>query len=134
MHNGIITNYKDVKKFLEKRGYEFESETDTEIIAKLIHHLYMQHPNDSFRELVEQAILQLVRHLVSILASASDILLPFRKELLHWPSSRNISQANVSQHVAAHRCSLELKRKRVSRPITFQSYTAKVSQQRFFSL
>lgn len=50
-----------MKKFLEKRGYEFESETDTEIIAKLIHHLYMQHPNDSFRELVEQAIQQLVK-------------------------------------------------------------------------
>lgn len=60
VHNGIITNYKDVKKFLEKRGYSFESETDTEIIAKLIHHLYMQHPNYSFRELVEQVIQQLV--------------------------------------------------------------------------
>lgn len=60
VHNGIITNYKDVKKFLEKRGYVFESETDTEIIAKLIHHLYMQHPNYSFRELVEQVIQQLV--------------------------------------------------------------------------
>lgn len=59
VHNGIITNYKDVKKFLEKRGYVFESETDTEIIAKLIHHLYMQHPSYSFRELVEQVINQL---------------------------------------------------------------------------
>jgi glucosamine--fructose-6-phosphate aminotransferase (isomerizing) len=60
VHNGIITNYKDVKKFLEKRGYHFESETDTEIIAKLIHHLYLQHPNYSFRELVEQVIQQMV--------------------------------------------------------------------------
>lgn len=59
VHNGIITNYKDVKTFLEKRGYRFESETDTEIIAKLVHHLYMQHPNYSFRELVEQVIQQL---------------------------------------------------------------------------
>ncbi|KAL7015433.1 hypothetical protein ACKWTF_016453 [Chironomus riparius] len=59
VHNGIITNYKDVKKFLEKRGYKFESETDTEIIAKLVHHLYMQHPNYSFRELVEQVVQQM---------------------------------------------------------------------------
>lgn len=59
VHNGIITNYKDVKTFLEQKGYEFESETDTEVIAKLIHHLYLQHPNYSFRELVEQAIQQL---------------------------------------------------------------------------
>uniref|UniRef100_A0A0K8TTS9 glutamine--fructose-6-phosphate transaminase (isomerizing) n=1 Tax=Tabanus bromius TaxID=304241 RepID=A0A0K8TTS9_TABBR len=59
VHNGIITNYKDVKTFLEKRGHVFESDTDTEIIAKLIHHLYNQHPKYSFRELVEQAIQQL---------------------------------------------------------------------------
>lgn len=60
VHNGIITNYKDVKKFLEKRGYIFESETDTEIMAKLIHHLYTKHPNYSFRELVELVIQQMV--------------------------------------------------------------------------
>ncbi|XP_054081107.1 glutamine--fructose-6-phosphate aminotransferase [isomerizing] 2 [Zeugodacus cucurbitae] len=59
VHNGIITNYKDVKTLLEKRGYVFESETDTEVIAKLIHHLWRQHQTYSFRELVEQAILQL---------------------------------------------------------------------------
>lgn len=62
VHNGIITNYKDVKKFLENKGYVFESETDTEVIAKLIHHLYLQHPNYSFRELVEQVIQQMVRN------------------------------------------------------------------------
>lgn len=60
VHNGIITNYKDVKVFLEKRGYVFESETDTEIIAKLVHHLYLQHSSYSFRELVEAVIQQLV--------------------------------------------------------------------------
>lgn len=61
VHNGIITNYKDIKTFLEQKGYVFESETDTEIIAKLVHHLYVQHPTYSFRELVEQVISQLVR-------------------------------------------------------------------------
>ncbi|KAL9702439.1 hypothetical protein quinque_005957 [Culex quinquefasciatus] len=58
VHNGIVTNYKDIKKFLELRGYEFESDTDTETIAKLVHHLYIQHPNYSFRELVEQVVQQ----------------------------------------------------------------------------
>ncbi|KFB37580.1 AGAP011352-PA-like protein [Anopheles sinensis] len=59
VHNGIVTNYKDIKKFLELRGYSFESDTDTETIAKLVHHLWKQHPNYSFRELVEQVIQQL---------------------------------------------------------------------------
>jgi glucosamine--fructose-6-phosphate aminotransferase (isomerizing) len=61
---GIITNYKDIKKFLENKGNKFESETDTEIIAKLIKHIYAQHPTYSFRELVEQVIQQLVRNLL----------------------------------------------------------------------
>ncbi|KAF5296044.1 hypothetical protein FQA39_LY12666 [Lamprigera yunnana] len=59
VHNGIITNYKEVKTFLQKKGYYFESETDTEVIAKLIHHFYTQHPKYSFRELVEQVVQQL---------------------------------------------------------------------------
>ncbi|XP_037049272.1 glutamine--fructose-6-phosphate aminotransferase [isomerizing] 2-like isoform X2 [Bradysia coprophila] len=59
VHNGIITNYKDIKTFLEQRGHRFESDTDTEIIAQLIHHLHQQHPTYSFRELVEQVIQQL---------------------------------------------------------------------------
>ncbi|XP_011500177.1 PREDICTED: glutamine--fructose-6-phosphate aminotransferase [isomerizing] 2-like [Ceratosolen solmsi marchali] len=59
VHNGIITNYKDIKILLQNRGYNFESETDTEIIAKLIHHLWVQHPNYAFRELVEQVVQQL---------------------------------------------------------------------------
>lgn len=60
VHNGIVTNYKDLKKYLMKRGYVFESETDTEIIAKLVHHLWVQHPTYSFRELVEQVVIQIV--------------------------------------------------------------------------
>ncbi|VEN56012.1 unnamed protein product [Callosobruchus maculatus] len=59
VHNGIITNYKEVKTFLEKKGFCFESETDTEVIAKLISHFYQQHPNFSFRELVESVVRQL---------------------------------------------------------------------------
>ncbi|XP_043265814.1 glutamine--fructose-6-phosphate aminotransferase [isomerizing] 2-like isoform X2 [Colletes gigas] len=59
VHNGIVTNYKEVKTLLQQRGYVFESETDTEVIAKLIHHLWVQHPGYSFRELVEQVVQQL---------------------------------------------------------------------------
>ena len=40
-------------------GYKFESETDTEVIAKLIKHLHTNNPKASFRELVEKTIMQL---------------------------------------------------------------------------
>lgn len=59
IHNGIITNFKEVKTFLENKGYIFESQTDTEAIAKLIHHIYSQHKDYSFQELAEQVIQQL---------------------------------------------------------------------------
>jgi len=59
VHNGIITNYKDVKLFLQSKGHKFESDTDTEVIAKLIKHLHDEHPGHSFRKLVEAAINQL---------------------------------------------------------------------------
>jgi glucosamine--fructose-6-phosphate aminotransferase (isomerizing) len=36
VHNGIIENYKDLKAELEKKGYKFASDTDTEVLAALI--------------------------------------------------------------------------------------------------
>lgn len=47
-----------------KKGHEFESETDTEVIAKLIQHIADKYPGFSFRQLVETAIQQLVRLLL----------------------------------------------------------------------
>lgn len=38
VHNGIIENYKEEKEKLQKMGYRFESETDSEIVAHAIHH------------------------------------------------------------------------------------------------
>lgn len=40
VHNGIIENYKELKNSLINIGYEFESETDTEVVVHLIHSLY----------------------------------------------------------------------------------------------
>lgn len=36
VHNGIIENYEDLKKSLQKKNHQFSSETDTEIFAHLI--------------------------------------------------------------------------------------------------
>ncbi len=36
VHNGIIENYRELKKDLQKKGIKFESETDTEVLAHLI--------------------------------------------------------------------------------------------------
>jgi glucosamine--fructose-6-phosphate aminotransferase (isomerizing) len=40
VHNGIITNFKALKTLLLSKGFKFESETDSECIAKLFKHIY----------------------------------------------------------------------------------------------
>ena len=40
VHNGIVENYNELKKFLMDNGYTFYSDTDTEIIPNLIHYYY----------------------------------------------------------------------------------------------
>lgn len=59
VHNGIITNYKELKTLLESKGFKFETETDTECIAKLAKYLYDQHPNVGFTDLAKAVINEL---------------------------------------------------------------------------
>ncbi|MBN3766856.1 glutamine--fructose-6-phosphate transaminase (isomerizing) [Burkholderia sp. Ac-20365] len=40
VHNGIIENYESLREMLRGKGYEFVSQTDTEVIAHLVHSLY----------------------------------------------------------------------------------------------
>jgi glucosamine--fructose-6-phosphate aminotransferase (isomerizing) len=42
VHNGIIENYARLRRHLEERGVTFTSQTDTEVIANLIEHLYIE--------------------------------------------------------------------------------------------
>ncbi len=48
VHNGIIENYKELKKELEKAGHRFVSQTDTETVVHLFEH-YLKELNDPFR-------------------------------------------------------------------------------------
>ncbi|MEG0390864.1 MAG: glutamine--fructose-6-phosphate transaminase (isomerizing) [Cetobacterium sp.] len=40
VHNGIIENYSSIKKDLQEKGYVFESDTDTEVVAHLLDYFY----------------------------------------------------------------------------------------------
>ncbi len=55
VHNGIIENYREIRENLLSAGYEFASETDTEVIAHLIESYY----KDDLFEAVKQAVDQL---------------------------------------------------------------------------
>ncbi|KAK2741477.1 glutamine--fructose-6-phosphate transaminase (isomerizing) [Myotisia sp. PD_48] len=59
VHNGIITNYKELKALLETKGFRFETETDTECIAKLAKYLYDLHPDIDFTVLTKAVVKEL---------------------------------------------------------------------------
>ncbi len=46
VHNGIIENYSDLRKFLSDNGYIFLSQTDTEVIPNLIHYYFSKDTNN----------------------------------------------------------------------------------------
>lgn len=52
IHNGIIENYRVLRTFLENEGMKFESETDTEVLTKLVGHFY----EDNLESAVRRAL------------------------------------------------------------------------------
>lgn len=60
VHNGIVENYAELKKELVAKGYEFTSQTDTEVVAHLIHDIYKQTPD----------LLEAVRKVIPLLHGA----------------------------------------------------------------
>ncbi len=67
VHNGIIENHEALRSELEAAGYVFESQTDTEVIAHLVNHLYN---GDIFAAL--QAAVQRLRGAFAIAAFCRD--------------------------------------------------------------
>jgi len=57
VHNGIIENFEELKSNLQKKGFDFHSETDTEVIANLIQLNFDEAPD------VKQAIIKTVAQL-----------------------------------------------------------------------
>ncbi|MDN5347581.1 MAG: hypothetical protein PWP65_1145 [Clostridia bacterium] len=55
VHNGIIENYQELRTWLQERGHEFRSETDTEVLAHLV--------EDFYRGELLQAVLQAIPYL-----------------------------------------------------------------------
>lgn len=54
VHNGIIENYLKLKKKLSEKGYEFYSETDTEVIAHLLDYYYKGDPLEAITKVMHR--------------------------------------------------------------------------------
>ncbi len=54
VHNGIIENYITLKKRFAKRGYEFVSETDTEVLAHMLDYYYKGNPLEAITKVMHR--------------------------------------------------------------------------------
>jgi glucosamine--fructose-6-phosphate aminotransferase (isomerizing) len=54
VHNGIIENHEELRAELRARGYAFETQTDTEVIAHLVHSLYRGDLGEAVRRAVRR--------------------------------------------------------------------------------
>ncbi len=70
VHNGIIENYQELRKDLKSRGYRFESETDTEVVAHRIRH-HLETAGDLI-EAVKATVAELEGAYALVVMSASD--------------------------------------------------------------
>ena len=85
VHNGIIENYSDLREFLTSNGYNFLSQTDTEVIPNLIHYYYSKdekEDDEKFLRAVRNACLDLKGSFAIevICKSYSDRLIVVRKD------------------------------------------------------
>jgi len=80
IHNGIIENYKVLKEELLSRGYEFVSDTDTEVVAHLIEDIYQSEDVDLV-EAVRIALNQVVGAYAIVVISKEnpDLLIAAKK-------------------------------------------------------
>jgi glucosamine--fructose-6-phosphate aminotransferase (isomerizing) len=80
IHNGIIENYAALKKELTKRGYKFDSETDTEVLVNLIEDI-QQNENVSLEEAVRISLNQVIGAYAIVVLSQDnpDMLIAARK-------------------------------------------------------
>jgi glucosamine--fructose-6-phosphate aminotransferase (isomerizing) len=54
VHNGIIENYRVLRQYLEQQGIEMTSQTDTEVLAKLVGHFYDGDLTDAVRRALRE--------------------------------------------------------------------------------
>ena len=96
VHNGIIENYGALKERLAARGYTFESETDTEVLVKLIDSCYHGEPLQALHE-----ALGLVRGsyaLAVLFKDFPDTIFAVKKEsplIVGWGEGENFVASDI---------------------------------------
>jgi glucosamine--fructose-6-phosphate aminotransferase (isomerizing) len=102
VHNGIIENYATLKKYLTDKGHVFTSQTDTEVLAKLIAQLY----EDNLERAVQAALREVTgAYAITVICSHEpDTLVAARKgsPLLIGLGENSFVVASDASAIVAH--------------------------------
>lgn len=90
VHNGIIENFEELKKQLEDEGYNFKSETDSEIIANLLQKNYQT--TKDVKETIMKTVSQIKGHYAFVAMFENGELAAAR---FHEPLIIGVGQENV---------------------------------------
>ena len=101
VHNGIIENYTELRKFLTDNGYKFLSQTDTEVIPNLIHYHFSKDTNDD-----ENKFLRSVQSAIKDLKGSFAIevlcnLYPDKMVVVRKDSPLVIGKGTTGYHIAS---------------------------------
>lgn len=84
VHNGVIDNFRMLKKKLQNQGFKFQSETDTEVIANLMEMHYLKDPKQDPLNAIKHTLEDLEgSYALAILFKGDDTKVYFAK--LHSP-------------------------------------------------
>ena len=147
VHNGIIENFQDIKKFLEKNNYNFISQTDTEIIANLIG--YFLDKKHNIKESIEKTVYKLkgtwalciihkdYPNKMWLIRNGSPLLLGFNDHYIII-SSENIGFSKyIQKYIAIDNHDLieiQLKDQRINFTESLQRYKINFSEKEDYSL
>lgn len=101
VHNGIIENYSEVKQLLKEKGYEFLSETDTEVIPNLIHYYYnntLYNGEDKYLHAIRAAVSELKG---SYALEVISEIYPDRIVVVRKDSPLVVGKANDENYIAS---------------------------------
>jgi len=123
VHNGIIENYKELKKILISEGFNFKSQTDTEVIVNLIELNYKKYNNvyEAIKKTIESLtgtyglIIQstLEQNILYCVRNGSPLLVGHNEDKIIVTSEQSGFCGMISNYITLHNddiCSLDIER------------------------
>ena len=83
VHNGVIENFAELRSMLKSKGYEFKSETDTEVVAHLIADTYENKCKASGVKESHEVAIEAIKETMSQLRGTFGLAIIFEK----WPDA-----------------------------------------------